>query len=66
MNHLCLRINKSDKYVKYFHIIILDVNMSVTVLTVLMIKLFVICKNDPSVICSGLKVLAKNYSGKNW
>ena len=40
--------------------------MSVTVLTVLMIKLFVICKNDPSVICSGLKVLVKNYSGKNW
>ena len=54
MNHLCLGINKSDKYVKSFYIIILGVNMSVTVLIVLMIKLFLICKDDPSVICSGL------------
>ena len=66
MNHLCLGINKSDKYVKSFYIIILGVNMSVTVLIVLMIKLFLICKDDPRVICCGLKVHVKNYNGKNW
>ena len=65
LNHLCLRISKSGKSEKSFQIITLDISMNANILIPLMIKLFVIWKDNLSVICFELGTYVKNYSRKN-